>query len=578
MQNAGFLSEFPPVSTAEWEQAIREIVAGTDYPAKLIWHAEEGLAVKPYYRAEDLAGLEFLKAGPGEFPFVRGARATSDWRIRERVEVVNPREANRAACEAVIAGASEIAFAGAKIADPTDISLLLANLDEIPIHFDGLSCDALRILVSQLSKEARPAGISASVDPLSDLDFSAELLGAASPGWRPFTISCEGFQEQAAGVIGEVGLAVSAAVEFLDQMSERGISIDRAVQSVGFSFSMGPELFLQIAKLRAFRMVWARIVESFCGNGENARAPIHARTAEWNKTIYDPHVNVLRATTEAISAILGGADSISVAAFDECYKLPDESSRRLARNTQLLLKREAHLSRVADPVGGSYLIESLTDSIAVKAWKLFQELESAGGYAKAKDAGIIGSVLENRERCRQDSVDHRRVILTGTNRFANSEENALERIDSVRSCTTARVAHSFESLRLRTEKAAQKKLKIVLAEIGDPKMRRARSQFASEFLACAGFAAEARQFRSAVEMAACEADVLVLCSSDQEYLPIVSELMPGLRTAGNCAHILVAGNPGTKDELSALGVSDFMHLGSNAVEVLDRLQQIGFGD
>ncbi len=167
---------------------------------------------------------------------------------------------------------------------------------------------------------------------------------------------------------------------------------------------MGPEFFIQIAKLRAFRLVWAKAVESFGGAEETARTSIHGCTARWNATLYDPQVNILRATTEALSAVLGGADSISISPFDDWFRHPDESSRRLARNTQIIFKQEAFLSRVSDPVGGSYLIEALTNSIAARAWKLFQELESAGGYRKAVDTGLIASVLEKRLQSRDEAV------------------------------------------------------------------------------------------------------------------------------------------------------------------------------
>jgi methylmalonyl-CoA mutase len=581
MNTDSILSEFPPVKTEQWEHAIRETVTGLDYSAKLIWHPEEGLAVKPYYRAEDLAGLEFLDAAPGEFPFVRGTRAAGGWRIRERVDAVDPAEANRTACAAVRAGAEEIAFRRAKIASSSDAALLLADLDEIPVHLEGLSQESARIALECLRKKSPRAMVSFDLDPFADLEFSTELLDIAPPGLRPFVIQAEEFQEHAGGSIEEVGFAISAGAEFLDRMLERGASVDRAADSIAFSFAMGPDFFVQIAKLRAFRLTWAKVAESFGGNPQHAKATLHARTTTWNKTIYDPHVNILRATTETISAILGGAESISVAAFDACYKQPDESSRRLARNTQLILKQEAHLARVADPTGGSYLIEAITNSIALKAWKLFQELEDAGGFQRAIAAGSILCVLERRGQSRQDGVNHRRLCLTGTNRFANPGEKASEHLKPSCSEPQMRVASRFEALRLRTEHAERSgvRWRIVLAETGDPKMRHARSQFAADFLACAGITADMQSFESPIEIAASAAKVLVICSSDPEYMPIIEELMPKLKADGNQPHVLVAGNPDTREQLTALGVEDFIYVGSDAIEVLLKVQrQIGIED
>jgi methylmalonyl-CoA mutase len=578
METAGFLKEFPPIATEDWEQSIRETVAGDEYAAKLIWHPEEKLAVKPYYRAEDLEGLDFLNAAPGEFPYVRGTGAEGGWRIRERIDVADPEEANCAAWEAVAAGAEEIAFANARIASASDVALLLANLDEIAMHLEGLKPESARIVADRLTGRPHSAMVSADIDPLADLEFSEELIRGRSEGFRPFAIHADEYQESGVGSVEEVGFTLSAAVDLVDEMVERGLSLDRVTASIGFEFAMGPDFFIQIAKLRAFRMLWAKVVESFGGAGQTAKAAIHARTAQWNQTIYDPHVNILRATTEAISAVLGGAESISVDAFDECYKAPDESSRRLARNTQLILKKEALLDRVTDPVGGSYLIEAITSAIAANAWKAFQELESAGGYRRAKANGLIDSVLGRCRVSRDKDAALRRLVLTGTNRFANAEERALDRVDPACLGSDLRVAFAFEEMRLRTERAEKKgrSARIVLAEIGDAKMRGARSQFAAEFLACASLSSRTERFERAEQIAEEDADVIVLCSSDAEYLSIAESLMPAMTEGRNRACVLVAGNPGTADQLRRLGISDFIHLRCDAVEVLSRLQaQIG---
>jgi methylmalonyl-CoA mutase len=578
METASFLKEFPPIATEDWERSIRETVAGEEYAAKLIWHPEEKLAVKPYYRAEDLEGLHFLNAGPGEFPYVRGTRAEGGWHIRERIDVGDPEEANHAARQAVAAGAEEIAFANSRIASASDVAFLFANLDEIAIHFEGLKPESVRIVADRLAGRPHSAMVSADIDPLADLEISEEVIRGRSEGFRLFAIRAVEYQESGAGSFEEVGFTLSAAVDFVDEMVERGLSLDRVTPSIGFEFAMGPEFFIQIAKLRAFRLLWAKVVESFGGAGQTAKAAIHARAAQWNQTIYDPHVNMLRATTEAISAVLGGAESISVAAFDQCYKVPDESSRRLARNTQLILKKEALLDRVADPVGGSYLIEAITHAVAANAWRVFQELETAGGYRRAKATGVIDSVLGRGRVSRDKSAASRRLVLTGTNRFANLDERALERVDPAWLGPNVRVASAFEELRLRTERAEKKgrSARILLAEIGDVKMRGARSQFAAEFLACAGLSARTERFESAKRIAEEDVDVIVLCSSDPEYLSIAEALLLAMDKRGNQARVLVAGNPPAAEQMRGLGISDFIHLGSDAVEVLSRLQtQIG---
>src|ERR1700722_7554698 len=250
-----FLSEFPPVSTEQWEHIIREKITGAEYASKLIWHPEEGLAVKPYYRADDLAGLQFLDAAPGEFPFVRSARSTGGWLIREEIAFVDPEDADRSACAALAEGAEEIAFRQTKLESPGDLATLLAKPHEPPIVFVGSEPEFARLLIERLRKWPHGASISTDLDPLADPDLSAKLLCNAPLGFRPFAIHAEPLQEHAAGSLEEVGFALSAAVDFAAEMQERGLSIDRITASISFSFAMGPEFFLQIAKLRAFRLV-----------------------------------------------------------------------------------------------------------------------------------------------------------------------------------------------------------------------------------------------------------------------------------------------------------------------------------
>lgn len=564
-----FLSEFPAVSTEAWERAIHEDLKGAGYAEKLIWHTAEGIDVKPYYRAEDLAGLAFLDAAPGEFPYVRGTCCTGGWRIREEIDAVDPEEANTEARCAIAAGAEEIAFVGAAVHNSSDLAILLANLGEIAVHM-------VDWLMERFARRQNAATVSASLNWSIDVDAAAELIARSPMSFVPFTIGVEDLGENGAAASEEAGIALAAGVDFLAEMRERGLAADPAADSVMFSFAMGPDFFLQIAKLRAFRMVWAQAVEAFSGTREHAKARIYARTSRWNRTLYDPHVNMLRGTTEAMAAIVGGADSLYVAPFDACYKAPDEFSRRVARNTQLILKQEAFLGRVADAGGGSYFLESLTDAIASKAWKLLQDIEVLGGYRKAAEAGTITRLTEEQREARHTAVTSRRLVLTGTNRFADVCEKALDRVERVAEPGSRRAAEPFEELRLRMERAANKTGRapgVLLAEIGDAKMRSARSNFAADFLVCAGFAIRTERFEKAREIAASEADLIVLCSSDAEYLAIAGEVMGELKRLGKATPVIVAGNPETTEQLKAAGICDFIHLRSKPIELLTKLQR-----
>ena len=576
MATNNLLQEFPPVSTQAWEDAIARDLKGADYARKLIWQTDEGLAVKPYYRAEDMAGLDFPDAAPGNFPYLRSARFSGGWRIREEIDAADPEQANRAARSAVKAGAEEIAFRNIVIRNASDLGMLLVDLQKTPVHFQNAGETLIRLLGKRLAERQDSPPVSTGWNPLTNPDFAAEVIRTATPALVPFTIDGSEFEESGATAIDEIGFTLAAGVDFLAGMQSRNLDIDRAASAVAFSFSIGANYFFQIAKLRAFRMLWARAVESFGGTHESARARIHARTSRWNKTIYDPHVNILRATTEAMSAVLGGADSITVAPFDECYKAPDEASRRLARNTQIILKREALLSRVADPGAGSYCLEAITDFIASEGWKSMQKIEAAGGYQKAVAEGLIVRVLEQSLAAREKAVALRRRVFTGTNQYANPEERVLDRIEPLRFPGERRGAQSYERLRLRTERHAAmagRLPRVLLAEFGDVKMRAARSNFAANLFACAGFEIVTQRFQDADEIAATEAGLIVLCSSDHEYLELATKLAPRLKALGRTTPVIVAGNPESAESLRVAGVADFIHVRSNPVEVLTNWQQ-----
>ncbi|HLY43815.1 MAG TPA: methylmalonyl-CoA mutase family protein [Terracidiphilus sp.] len=574
MTDTPLMAEFPGVDTAEWERVIREDLKGADSPRSLVWRAEEGLDIKPYYRAEDLDHVVHLKTRPEALSCVRGSQKAG-WHILERIDAESPAEANRVACKAVSDGAEAILFSNLRIANASDLAVALVHLDEIPVCFEDADRPLIRLLLERPGHRDDAAVISTGFNPLDDPDFAAAVLANRIGGFVPLSISATEFHEQGATSAEEIGLALAAGAEFFDSMMERGIGIDQLAGSLTFSFATGPGFFLQIAKLRALRVLWAQAVESFGGQSRIWRARIHARTARWNQAIYDPHVNILRATTEAMSAVLGGADSIEVAAFNACYSSGDEMSRRLARNTQLILKQEADLARVADPGGGSYCLEVLTDAIARSAWELLQKIESEGGYRSACEKGVVDLLLCRRRDQRARSVVSRKLVLTGTNRFADASESAMSRIGSGDALHSGRAAEPFEELRLRTERhgaRGSQKPRILLAEMGeDRKSQSARSNFAMEFLACAGLESRIMRFRRAEEIKTGDWDLIVLCSADAEYLSIASTLFERMTAS---VPVVVAGLPETADKLRALGVAEFMHVRCNAVETLANIQRL----
>jgi methylmalonyl-CoA mutase len=394
--------------------------------------------------------------------------------------------------------------------------------------------------------------------------------GHALPDFRAITIRAHRFAESGATIVQELGFALAEGVEILAQFTDRGLTPDEAAQALAFSFAIGSNYFMEIAKLRAARTLWARAVERFHPADTGAgRMAIYARTSRFTKTIYDPYVNVLRATTEAMAAAIGGADSIQVEAFNRTYREPDEASLRLARNTQLILKQEAWLDRTVDPSGGSYYLESLTDSLAREAWALFQKVEAAGGFLKYAESGALRHDIAKSQADREADVSNRRTAIVGTNQYPNLTEHMLPKIE--REDWAPRAARIFEDIRLRTERHVAltgHTPKFLLLEAGDVKMRKARSGFITNLFGCAGFEIETAAALNG------DPDAVVLCSSDAEYAALAPRVIQELRDAGKTTPVIVAGHPADSiEQLKLAGVADFVHARSNAAEVLHAWQE-----
>ncbi len=344
---------------------------------------------------------------------------------------------------------------------------------------------------------------------------------------------------------------------------------------------------MELAKFRAARMLWAEIVKAYGAADECCKIKIHAVTSQFNQTIYDAHVNLLRSMTETMSAALAGVDSIETLPFDLQYKKPDEFSERIARNQQLLLREESHLDKVVDPAGGSYYVETLTASIAKVAWELFNNVEDEGGFLALLKEGKVQKAVNESGVKRHTDVARRKEVLLGTNQYPNFNETALGKIESGEcSCGCGcgsgevvdgavdylifdRAASQFEQLRLDTERSG-KRPKVFMLTIGNLAMRLARAQFSSNFFGCAGyeiidnigFNTVKEGIDAAIEK---KADVVVLCSSDDEYAefaPQAYDMLDGR------AMFVVAGAPACTDELKAAGINDFVHVRCNVLDTL----------
>ncbi|MCR8873139.1 methylmalonyl-CoA mutase small subunit [Phocaeicola barnesiae] len=600
-------SDFPPVSTQEWMDKIQVDLKGADYEKKLVWKTNEGFKVKPFYRQEDLEGLKTTDGLPGQYPYLRGIKKDDNtWFIRQDIRVDDPAEANAKALDILNKGIDSLGFhVPAKALDADFIRTLLKDICCECIELNFTTCQRHTLQLAELlvayfkEKGYDPEKIQGSVnfDPISKMlqkgkDLSgivakgAELVKvlAPFPKFRCIAVNSLKLNNAGAYIYQELGYALAWGNYYLNALVEAGIPVDLAARKIKFNFGISSNYFMEIAKFRAARMLWADIVKAYGPTEECAcKMVAHAETSTFNLTLFDAHVNLLRTQTEAMSAAIAGVNSITVTPFDKVYETPNEFSERIARNQQLLLKEEAHLNRIVDAAGGSYYIENLTVAIAQQAWNLFLETEDAGGMLAAIQQGTVQDTVNASNKARHEAVSKRKEILLGTNQYPNFSERAEGKMPvscccgcggheneaAFASLNTDRAASEFEALRLQTEHSG-KRPKAFMLTIGNLAMRQARAQFSCNFLACAGYEVIDNLGFATVEEGAeaalkAQADIVVICSSDDEYAQYA---VPAYELLKDKVLFIVAGAPACMEELKAAGIENFIHVRCNVLETL----------
>ena len=608
-------SDFSSVSTQEWLDKIQVDLKGADFEKKLVWKTTEGFKVQPFYRKEDLEGLKTTEGLPGEFPYVRGIKKNDNtWYIRQDIRVEDPKEANEKALDLLNKGIDSLGFSINKADLSADfIRTLLKDIECECIEINFSTCQKHCVVLAELlvayfqEKGYDPNRLEGSInyDPISRMMLKGKNLSgvlgfikplvnmlAPYPHFRCLNVNAVELNNAGSYIYQELGYALAWGNEYVNMLVEQGIPAALAANKVKFNFGISSNYFMEIAKFRAARMLWANIVREYLP--ENAsqneldacKMIIHAETSQFNLTLFDAYVNLLRTQTEAMSAALAGVNSMRVIPFNVAYEAPNDFSERIARNQQLLLKEEAHFNRIVDPAAGSYYIENLTASIAQEGWKLFLQTEDEGGLLAAVLNSKVQDAVNASNEARHEAVSKRKESLLGTNQFPNFNEVSEGRrplgVVSSTGCgghhhepntmsqlNTARAASEFEALRLQTEASGKRPIAFMLT-IGNLAMRQARAQFSCNFLACAGyqvidnlgFASVEEGIKAAMNA---EADIVVLCSSDDEYAEYA---IPTFKELNGRALFIVAGAPACMDELKAAGIENFIHVRCNVLDTL----------
>ncbi len=470
------LSAFPTIEIEAWRAEVERGLKGADFDKRLVTRTVEGFDVQPLYTERDFAGQDDAAGVAGAPPYRRGAlpvgRHEEAWDFRPRHDNPDLRKLERELAADLERGARSLWLAfdgqvrgGRADAEPprapgergvpcTDAAQLAQALTGVPLPGVALSLDAgsnSLALAACLFHVASERGVALeqldawlNTDPLAALardgslpcslasaraQFSAvaRFCAERAPRVRSVTVSIVPYHDAGAHAAQELAYALATAVTYLRWLIDAGLDLRGACAQIAFSVAVGSDFFMEIAKLRALRQCWSHVVRACGGGPDDQRCAIHATTSARTKTRRDPWVNMLRETTEAFAAAAGGADAITTHGFDRLLGTSDAFGRRIAANAQVILNEEAHVTRVADPAGGAYYVEALTDRLAQHAWSLFQTIEREGGMVAALTSGQVAAQIAETARARGELIAKRKQAITGVSEFAKVDEERVAR-------------------------------------------------------------------------------------------------------------------------------------------------------
>ncbi len=699
--------DFPSPTYDEWKEKVVKDLKGASFEKKLVTKTIEGIELQPIYTRKDLESNSSINSYPGNGS-TRSTNAAgyfgSEWLINQRIELADAEEFNQALKSALKRGQNSVYISldkasklgldadyaktedvgngGLSISGLSSFSRALNGVDitEQPIFIStGFSsvpfisilsayCKKNNIDISKLSGsvEADPIGYWASEGELpvpvssaiSGIKTSLDWKKKNAPLLKTCNVSSLPYINSGANAIQELAFVLATTAEYIRKLVDLGSDINDVAQNIKVTFGIGSSFFTEVSKFRAAKLLWKNLVSAFGGNEKSQNINIFAVSSQFNKTKFDPYVNMLRTTTETFSAIVGGIDSLQVSPFDSLFSTSDEFSRRIARNTQIILKEESHFNTPIDSAGGSYYIEHLTNELATNAWKKFQQIEKDGGMIESLKNGSIQNDIEEVYQQRVKLIAKRRSKIVGTNMYANPTEELLEakevnnkeiqesradflqkfRVsksnDSNKEILTAldvlskecnnesidiaanailngatlgeitnscrvnvnslerskivsikkrRAAEPFEELRIKAneiEKKSGKKPSVFLATMGELKEYKGRADFSRNFFEVGGFEIEYPNGFSTTEdvlnaISKSGSNVVVICSTDENYAEIIPDLVPKLKEQISNATIVLAGYPKEKiEEYKSAGVDEFIYLGANTLNILENIIRV----
>jgi len=616
-EHLNLIKDFPLPTWEEWKQTVIDSLKGADYDKVMYTKTYEGITLKPIYLEADSKALPFIEALPGEAPYQRGNDPEHyinyGWKVAQAQTNPDLKALNKEILDELSRGLNMVNLLlahddypeGIKIQSAGDLKSILKDvvlaaaplmiqmdvddpdifvwLDEM-LHGSGVDIRNLDgcLGYDPTGEFARKGHLNLPLETVWEIVCNAVIQRAnLAPKMRCLSIDATVYEASGASSSQELAFALSTAIGYIQGLIMEGMDIDTVAPLFQVKLSIGSNFFMEIAKIRAFRMMWSEMIKAFGGSGKSQKIWIHGKTARFNKSTYDLYVNMLRTSTEGFAAVIGGVDSLEIDRFDAVLvKKASEFSKRIARNQQLILAEEAHFGKVVDAAGGCYYIESLTSELATLAWKIMQEIETAGGMIRSLKAGLIHDMIERVASARIDAVHKRRDVFVGVNMYANPDDTLTElteiKIDQSKAAVSLergalpkrRAVAALESFRSRI--LASKK-SVFLLTMGTLAEYKARADFSSGFFQVGGFQVITGTGYTGID-AAIEAargyDAICICSTDEKYPALVPALCEKLQGKT----LILAGYPADMVEsYKAQGIDIFIHIRANVLDTLKEL-------
>ena len=590
-KNKSLFSEFNPVTKQEWMEKVGIDLKGADFDKKLVWKNLSKIKIQPFYNAED------------KQDYIKNTGENSQSLINYRgIAVSSAESGNKLALKAIEEGINGLLFTVDKRISVADF-LKGIDLNKIAASFI-LRTNAIEF-VSDFFELVKGQNIATDnlkgfidLEIMSDyltqgnfeenqFDTTTELvkLAADYPNFKMLTISGNEYLDSGANQAQEVAYTLGSLVFLIEKLKERGISEQEIFDNLNFKLAIGSEYFVEIGKFRAFNSLLAEVAGKY-GITEYIHTII-AKTSIWSKSVTDPHTNLLRATTEAMSAILGNVDAVLIDAYDKEFSDASDFSSRIAGNISTILKEESYLGKVANPVDGSYYIEEVSAKIATKALELFKAIEENGGFYKSFENELIQQQIAEIRQEKIKLISQRRLPMVGVNKYPNLMETVNSNIlsagekNNFKVLTPRRASLEIEAIRKTTEELVAKTNRrpvVELTSFGNLTMRKARAAFAYDFIGVSGFTVLQEQSYSSAQEAAeqsakSDSSVVVICSSDQDYEESAVAFVKTFRSLNSEKVLLLAGSPtNIISELTDAGLDGFVNIKSDVITTISRIQ------